>query len=712
MPMTRPLLTGILLLTLASAARAEWRQLNGPDAAVATCMVMHDGVLLVGSHESDAGDVFRSTDGGVVWHNAHIPTNGANALLSHPSGIYLGTYIDGLYRSTDGGLTWQPVGGGFPPSADVEALAASGSAIFVASGQFGNAGIYASLDDGQTWGPLDNAPNISVVSLLTAGATVLAGTGGAGLHRSPDHGATWTPCAGIPANAAVSALGADGTTLYAGLSVVVNPAANGIYCSTNDGASWTKVSVDLPGAPLLVIRAIAPRDGALLAGLGGSGAHGLYRSVDGGVHWTEISATMPVDDEVLSLIATEDDLLVGFDQGVYRTADLGATWQFAGQGTAAIRGTGALWRHEGSLVVSLQAAGGLGMGVRVTDDAGATWQAATGIAMNTSPVAFAEQDGVLFAAVYGLDRGVLRSPDGGLTWTDASVGLPSNILLRALLAHDGVLLAGAWDGLFRSTDGQTWTQVPGVPNVQSLGVFDGALYAGLGDGGVRRSTDGGLTWPPVSAGLPAGNGVTSFAVHDGALYAGVWIGGVYRFDGVSWSRVGLPNAFVEDLHEVRGVLVAAEFDQVISVSTDGTTWAPLTAGFAGEYVRHLADDGVRLYAGTHGHGIWALPLDELPGGLTDVPTAAADDVRVVPNPFNPRTEVRFDLPADGVVTVAVYDVAGRRVRSLVHEECAAGPVVLTWDGQDDAGRGLPSGAYLVRVEHAGATTSRAVTLVR
>ena len=104
------------------------------------------------------------------------------------------------------------------------------------------------------------------------------------------------------------------------------------------------------------------------------------------------------------------------------------------------------------------------------------------------------------------------------------------------------LLAGAWDGLFRSTDGLHWAQVPGVPNVQSLGVFAGALYAGLGDGGVRRSTDGGLTWPSVSTGLPAGNGVTSFAVFGGTLYASVWIGGVYRFDGVSGPASGCRTA--------------------------------------------------------------------------------------------------------------------------------------------------------------------------
>ena len=124
--------------------------------------------------------------------------------------------------------------------------------------------------------------------------------------------------------------------------MIVNGALSGIYRSVDDGLTWTKVSVDLPVTGGLDVRAITPRDGALLAGISAGLTHGLFRSVDGGAHWTEISSTMPVDDRVLSVIATEDDLLVGFDQGVYRTADLGATWQFAGQGTAAIRGTGAL----------------------------------------------------------------------------------------------------------------------------------------------------------------------------------------------------------------------------------------------------------------------------------------------------------------------------------------------------------------------------------
>ena len=85
-----------------------------------------------------------------------------------------------------------------------------------------------------------------------------------------------------------------------------------------------------------------------------------------------------------------------------------------------------------------------------------------------------------------------------------------------------------------------------------------------------------------------------------------------------------------------------------------------------------------------------------------MPPVAAGDLRVAPNPFNPRTEIRFALPADGTVTIAVYDVAGRRLRTLDRRRARRGSDrIVSWDGRDDAGRGLPSGAYLVRVEHSG-----------
>ncbi len=70
---------------------------------------------------------------------------------------------------------------------------------------------------------------------------------------------------------------------------------------------------------------------------------------------------------------------------------------------------------------------------------------------------------------------------------------------------------------------------------------------------------------------------------------------------------------------------------------------------------------------------------------------------VKPNPFNPRTTVSFALPRDGRVTVRVHDMRGRTVRTLVDGPLPAGRHETVWDGRSDAGTGVATGVYLVRV---------------
>ncbi len=78
-----------------------------------------------------------------------------------------------------------------------------------------------------------------------------------------------------------------------------------------------------------------------------------------------------------------------------------------------------------------------------------------------------------------------------------------------------------------------------------------------------------------------------------------------------------------------------------------------------------------------------------------------------PNPFNPRTTLRFTLPAAGRARLAVYSVAGQLVRVLADGPMDAGRHGLVWDGLDDAGRSVASGVYLCRltVADAGARSS-------
>jgi hypothetical protein len=68
-----------------------------------------------------------------------------------------------------------------------------------------------------------------------------------------------------------------------------------------------------------------------------------------------------------------------------------------------------------------------------------------------------------------------------------------------------------------------------------------------------------------------------------------------------------------------------------------------------------------------------------------------------PNPFNSRTQIDFNMPISGHVTLSVYDILGNRVRSLLDGGLSAGPQSITWDGQNNTGQSVSSGIYLYQL---------------
>lgn len=84
-----------------------------------------------------------------------------------------------------------------------------------------------------------------------------------------------------------------------------------------------------------------------------------------------------------------------------------------------------------------------------------------------------------------------------------------------------------------------------------------------------------------------------------------------------------------------------------------------------------------------------------------------------PNPFNPRTEIRFDLPdAVPTMSIEVFDIAGRRVATLARAAYPAGSHAVIWNGTDDDGRPVVSGIYLYRLDSSVFRQTRKLTLVR
>ena len=75
-----------------------------------------------------------------------------------------------------------------------------------------------------------------------------------------------------------------------------------------------------------------------------------------------------------------------------------------------------------------------------------------------------------------------------------------------------------------------------------------------------------------------------------------------------------------------------------------------------------------------------------------------------PNPFNPETTLKYDLPEAGDVTLEVYNMLGQVVRTLVNERQSAGRYAVQWDATNDRGQSMSSGIYFYRVQVGGEFT--------
>jgi hypothetical protein len=135
---------------------------------------------------------------------------------------------------------------------------------------------------------------------------------------------------------------------------------------------------------------------------------------------------------------------------------------------------------------------------------------------------------------------------------------------------------------------------------------------------------------------------------------------------------------------------------------DAMVWAP--ASDPSMLLELVTSTGVPLVAGIN------------VSDPSDVPEPAAPLVTGlrpnVPNPFNPQTEIRFELARPQRAKVAVYDVKGRLVKVLADGDLAAGPHVRVWQGRDSGGRQVPSGVYYVRMATPDRSDRRKIMLVK
>ncbi|HET6349069.1 MAG TPA: FG-GAP-like repeat-containing protein [Candidatus Krumholzibacteria bacterium] len=117
-----------------------------------------------------------------------------------------------------------------------------------------------------------------------------------------------------------------------------------------------------------------------------------------------------------------------------------------------------------------------------------------------------------------------------------------------------------------------------------------------------------------------------------------------------------------------------------------------------------------------------VPEGLIPTDIGDIPYSPASETLVlpaeyallqnIPNPFNPTTEIQFDLPEPARVEISVYDVAGRRVARLLEQPLPAGRHSVTWNGRSAHGEAVASGVYFYRLRAGSFTSTRRMILLK
>ena len=169
---------------------------------------------------------------------------------------------------------------------------------------------------------------------------------------------------------------------------------------------------------------------------------------------------------------------------------------------------------------------------------------------------------------------------------------------------------------------------------------------------------------------------------------------------IGWPDEGATHYFDYLAVDLNGRAFVASHLGIFASTDRGISWSPLHAGLPPVEVNQLLVDPQgrgKVYAATSG-GIFVLELSEIAVAEAAtgcaIPPAEPSLAQNFPNPFNPTTTIAYVLPTAGTVRLQIYDIGGQLVRRLLAERRPSGLHQVVWDGRDDAGATVATGAYL------------------
>lgn len=659
----------------------DWEYINtGLDETHVTCFAINmDSSSIIyagtGGWRFSGNGVYKSINAGASWISSGLTGVKVYCLAMRPDSpniLYAGTHGSGLHRSTDSGNNWSPLS---LPSTYVNCLAIDPiSPDIIYAGTL--TGIYRTTDAGSTWDSLGLFQEIVWSLAVDPVSTniIYASALWSGIYKSTDSGSTWSPInTGInyPLSFSIAVDPFSPNTLYLGT------AAGGVYKSVDGGAYWSQKIHGMKNTYMFGLVPHPDSSNIIYAGrCYAEPGFFFYRSIDGGQNWS--SLTQLVNVGLTSLIIDPDDHLVfytGAIKAIVKTTDHGATWILLDS-----------LLHSEERVPS----------------------------MAIDPFA----TNIVYAGAYIVDPdtgiSVRKSTDSGGNWTEIAF-FPKTVQSNALdpesdILHGGalaispissnVIYAGAFGGVYKSTDGGNVWSVQGLVNeaIFSLEInpdSEHVIYAGCESGKVFKSTDSGNNWTRIDPGWSPAM-ITDILV-DPSSTNDIYVGR----DASDW-HTGVHGG--------------------VALSTDGgSSWTEVDAGLTTTHTIRLAIDTTSntLYAATYGGGVFSYTFST--GVEEDQSTYSSlrnpGLVQIYPNPFTRQTKIRWQLtpvtspPTEIFLQLRIYDATGRLVRQYDRAAIELSDHII-WDATDNFGEELPTSIYFCELEVGNWRTVKKLILLR
>jgi photosystem II stability/assembly factor-like uncharacterized protein len=389
-----------------------------------------------------------------------------------------------------------------------------------------------------------------------------------------------------------------------------------------------------------------------------------------------------------------------------------------------------------------------------TTDGGLTWFQVTQPAVSTSDFETCAFVDANTGYVFGASSGAFKTTDGGTTWTPLTTAITTVYASHFINATTG-FIGGSSGGFEMTTDGgATFTPVTtsmGTSAIYSVYMVNSNVgYLCGSTGKVNKTTDGGATWNSIDPGtytptlysldfkdenngMVVGSTGQTFYTNDGGA-TWTWentsmstVYGVYveKFStDTSAAYICGTNSYIMKNQHVIVPVELASFSASINGDDVTLSWMTATelnnSGFQVERTTgkqnwtelgfiqgHGTSSETQVYtfidkdlvAGTYNYRIKQIDFDgtykyfNLKEEVDISAPSSYDLSQNYPNPFNPSTKIKYSVPVEGLVNIAVYNILGEKVANLVNSVQKAGNYELTFNATN-----LASGMYIYRME--------------